>query len=64
MITPEGQYQTRAGAPVRILAVDLAGDRPVVAAIQTGDGEAVYTYPLDGRYCAEPRGLDLISVNR
>lgn len=45
--------RTRDGRPARIVADDLAGNRPLVVAVSNPDGagEVVVSYPLDGRYC-------------
>jgi hypothetical protein len=58
--------QTRDGRRARILANDLKGTRPLVAAISTSDSspnEGVYTYLEDGRYLtSDPHHFDLVNV--
>lgn len=62
---PTKPVQTRSGKPARILATDLAGRMPLVAAVPAfyGSGEAVHRYYADGRasrYDEQP--LDLVNV--
>lgn len=58
------KYQARCGYPARVLADDLKGDLPVVAAVDVGDRENAYRYPLNGRFIGdrEDNPLDLIEV--
>jgi len=64
-ITMDGEYQTRDGEAVRVLAVDIHNEvYPVAAAVIDCDGdEEVHSYTAEGLYYAtegmEEAGLDL-----
>ena len=46
--------------PVRIIATDLKGKYPIVAAIENDNGEnQVFTYTADGHFCATSDGSDV-----
>lgn len=62
----EAKLETRDGKPARILATDIRGQRPIVAALyyEEGDEELVYYYTEDGFFksCQEASHLDLVIV--
>lgn len=56
---------TRDGRRARVLAVDLAGEQPVAAAVMRSDGtETVETYTALGGYSDSSRACDLLPAPR
>lgn len=58
---PTKPVQTRCGYPARILATDVRGKFPVIAAVEKGGTETVFQFGLDGD-CDETTRLDLINI--
>lgn len=60
---PHG-HKTRRGLPARIIATDLAGFYPIVAAVKNGPLETAYSYTAAGRYLVNNKDyrLDLINA--
>lgn len=51
----DGNYQTRAGHPVRVLCVDAKGNQPVVALVTEDGVENVRRFNRDGCYYMDGR---------
>lgn len=61
-ITNKYGHKTKNGMVARILATDLAGPRPIVAAVRRCDGiEEVYSYDIAGQHI-NISDLDLVNV--
>lgn len=55
-------HKTRKGAAARILATDLAGPRPIIAAVRRCDGsEQAFSYDLAGQHLTS-EDFDLIDI--
>src|SRR5262249_9172645 len=54
-------FRTKSGLKARLLVNDLKGCMPLLVALDCGEYEAVYKYPLDGKHSSE-RGWDLVNI--
>lgn len=63
LFDPTKPVKTRSGSPARILATDLQGGRPIVAAVMGLDGgETLYRYGADGLHFSASRELNALDL--